>query len=75
MAALAGNQTELGKVLGVSQQTVSKKLLGECAIFVSDLETLAKRHRVKMTYFFEVVPDDVRVGNDHDIYGAHRTST
>ena len=56
MAALAKTtnvQIELGKVLGVEQQTISKKLRGECAILVSDLRKLAKRYRVKMTYFFE----------------------
>ncbi len=48
-----GNQRELAKALGVSQQTVSKKLRGECAILLSDLETLAKKLKKPMTWFFE----------------------
>ena len=53
IAALAKNQHALAKVLGVSQQTVSKKLRGECAILLADLETLSKAYKVPTTYFFE----------------------
>ena len=48
-----GNQREVAKALGVSQQTVSKKLRGECAIMLSDLERIAKKFKVPVTWFFE----------------------
>ena len=51
--ATLGNQRELAKALGVSQQTISKKLRGECAILLSDLETLARKFKKPMTWFFE----------------------
>lgn len=38
-----GTQARIAKLLKVTQQTVSKKLRGECAISVSDLATIAKR--------------------------------
>ncbi len=53
IAALARRQWELGDVLGVSQQTISKKLRGETAILVADLEKLARHYKVHMAYFFE----------------------
>ena len=46
-------QWRLAKVLGLTQQTVSKKLRGEVAILLSDLETLARKYRKPMTWFFE----------------------
>jgi len=52
IASLAKNQRELGRVLRVSQQTISKKLRGGCAILVSDLETIALHYGVKMAWFF-----------------------
>jgi len=52
IASLAKNQRELARVLRVSQQTISKKLRGECAILVSDLETIALHYGVKMGWFF-----------------------
>jgi transcriptional regulator with XRE-family HTH domain len=54
IAALAPRQWALADVLGVSQQTVSKKLQGETAISVTDLERFARHYKVHMTYFFEV---------------------
>jgi len=48
-----GRQRELAKALGVSQQTVSKKLRGETAISLSDLERIAKKYNVPFTWFFE----------------------
>ena len=46
-------QAPIAKALRVSQQTVSKKLRGECVISVPDLERLAKKFGVPMTYFFD----------------------
>ncbi len=51
--ATLGAQGELAKVLGLTQQTVSRKLRGESAILLSDLETLARKYRKPMTWFFE----------------------
>ena len=51
--AALGIQREIAKVLGISQQTVSKKLRGDIRLFVSDLEKLSKRYKVPMTYFVE----------------------
>jgi len=48
-----GRQADLAKALGVSQQTVSKKLRGECAIMLADLERLAKKFSIPVTWFFE----------------------
>ncbi len=56
IAALGKRQQAISRVLGVSQQTVSKKLRGETAIMLSDFETLAKHYKVPMTYFFEEEP-------------------
>ena len=53
IAALGKRQRELARVLRVSQQTISKKLRGETAIMVSDLEKLGKHYKVPLTYFFE----------------------
>ena len=47
-----GKQYELARLLGVSQQTISKKLRGECAILVADLEKLARRLHVPIGAFF-----------------------
>jgi transcriptional regulator with XRE-family HTH domain len=48
-----GRQVDIAKALGVSQQTVSKKLRGECAIMLADLERLAKKFKISVTWFFE----------------------
>ena len=48
-----GTQVKISKMLGISQQTVSKKLRGETAIMLSDLEKLSKRMKVPITFFFE----------------------
>ena len=52
IAELGGTQTALAKAMKISQQTISKKMRGEVAIAVSDLEKLAKHFKVPMTYFF-----------------------
>ncbi len=53
IAALGKRQKNIARSLGVSQQTVSKKLRGECAIMLSDLEMLSKAYGVSLTHFFE----------------------
>lgn len=47
-----GPQYKIAKLLGFSQQTVSKKLRGECVISVPDLEKLARRLKVPIGIFF-----------------------
>lgn len=49
-----GTQMELAKALKLSQQTVSKKLRGQTSVLVADLELLAKKFKVPMTWFFPV---------------------
>jgi transcriptional regulator with XRE-family HTH domain len=56
--SLGKRQRHLAKVLGVSQQTVSKKLRGETAILLSDFEKWAKHYGVPMTFFFTTEPLD-----------------
>ena len=56
IAALGKRQKHIARVLGVSQQTVSKKLRGETAILLSDLEKLGAHYKVPLTYFFEETP-------------------
>jgi transcriptional regulator with XRE-family HTH domain len=51
IAALGVRQVDLAKALGVSQQTISKKLRGETAIFLSDLEKLAKKFKRPICFF------------------------
>ncbi len=53
IAALDKRQSDLGRVLGVTQQTVSKKLLGETGVSIVDLEMLAVLYGVHISYFFE----------------------
>lgn len=53
IAALGKRQRHLAAVLSVSQQTISKRLRGETAILLSDLEKLGKHYDVPLTYFFE----------------------
>ncbi|MHC4247741.1 MAG: helix-turn-helix domain-containing protein [Planctomycetota bacterium] len=53
IAALGKRQKHIARVLGVTQQTVSEKLRGECAILLSDLEKLSKAYGVPLTYFVE----------------------
>ncbi len=52
IAALLSPQYKLGRLLGLSQQTISKKLRGETAILLSDLEKLARRLKVPIGLFF-----------------------
>jgi len=56
ISTLGRRQRELAAVLKVSQQTVSKKLRGETAILLSDLEKLGAHYKVPLTYFFEDAP-------------------
>ncbi len=53
IAALDERQSDIGRVLGICQQVVSRKLLGKIAVTVADLEKLARYYKVPMTYFFE----------------------
>ncbi len=53
IVALGGKQRAIDRVLGVSQQTVSKKLLGQTGISIPDLEMLAVHYGVHISYFFE----------------------
>ena len=48
-----GTQIVVAKAMGISQQTMSKKLRGEVAITLSDLERIAKKFKLPMTWFFE----------------------
>ncbi len=48
-----GTQAVIAEAMGISQQTVSKKLRGECAILLADLERLAKKFKIPVTWFFE----------------------
>ncbi len=57
IASLGKRQVAIAKALKLSQQTVSKKLRGECAILLADLQKLAKHYKVPLTYFFE--PEDM----------------
>jgi transcriptional regulator with XRE-family HTH domain len=52
-----GPQYKLASMLGISQQTVSKKLRGECAISLKDLQVLSNRLNVPLGAFFD--PDDL----------------
>jgi transcriptional regulator with XRE-family HTH domain len=57
IASVGKRQVAIAKALKISQQTVSKKLRGETAILLRDLEKLAKYYKVPMTFFFE--PEDM----------------
>jgi transcriptional regulator with XRE-family HTH domain len=48
-----GTQAKVAKMMSISQQTVSKKLRGETAILLADLETLAKKMKVSPAWFLE----------------------
>ncbi len=58
ISALGKRQRAIAKVLGVSQQTISKKLRGETEILLSDFQTMARHYRVPITYFFEEAVTD-----------------
>jgi transcriptional regulator with XRE-family HTH domain len=58
--ALGTRINEVGKrqqiiadAMGISQQTVSKKLRGETAVLVRDLEKLADHFELPMSYWFD----------------------
>ena len=56
ITTLGRRQRQIADVLGVSQQTVSKKLRGETAILLSDLQKLGAHYKVPLTYFFQEEP-------------------
>jgi transcriptional regulator with XRE-family HTH domain len=58
IAALGKRQKHIARVLGVRQQSVSKKLRGGSAILLSDLEKLSEAYGVPLTFFFEDKPLD-----------------
>ncbi|MHC5055949.1 MAG: helix-turn-helix domain-containing protein [Planctomycetota bacterium] len=53
IAEVGKRQRDIARVLGVTQQTVSKKLCGATVILLSDLEKLSAHYRIPLTYFFE----------------------
>ena len=57
IARLARTQTEIAKVLGLTQQSVSGKLSGKIAVTQMDLERLSEKYKVPAIYF--VTPLDV----------------
>jgi transcriptional regulator with XRE-family HTH domain len=66
--ATLGKQTEIAKALGMSQQTVSKKLRGEVVITVPDLQRLARKFKVPVCFF--VMPE----GDCNDLRSKARTA-
>jgi transcriptional regulator with XRE-family HTH domain len=53
--ATLGRQVDIAKALGVSQQTVSKKLRGEVIVTLPDLERLGKKFGKPVCFF--VMPE------------------
>ena len=53
LAGPKGAQQKLAGVLGLSQQTVSKKLRGECPIKLQEIERLADHYKVDLDYFLD----------------------
>ncbi len=49
--AQLGRQVDIAKALGICQQSVSKKLRGDNAILLSDLERLAKKFKRPLCWF------------------------
>ena len=68
ITTLGKRQREIAGVLGVSQQTVSKKLRGETAILLSDFEKIAAHYKVPLTYFFEEAFAPHRKNRIIDVY-------
>ena len=52
ISVLAVNQSEISKVLDLTQQSISGKLTGKIAVTLKDLELLSKHYNVPMIYFF-----------------------
>lgn len=50
--ALAKTQAELAKILELSQQSVSAKLVGRTIFTLEDLERISKHYDVPIIYFF-----------------------
>jgi transcriptional regulator with XRE-family HTH domain len=48
-----GRQVDVAKALKLAQQTVSKKLRGECTVTISDLAKLARKIKQPIGVFFE----------------------
>ena len=59
IAAIAGSQAEIAKVLGLTQQSISGKMTGKIAITVKDLEMISAHYSIPMIYF--VSPEIVTV--------------
>lgn len=59
IAALAVNQAEIARILGLTQQSVSGKFTGKIAITVKDMEILSAAFDVPMIYF--VSPEIVTI--------------
>jgi transcriptional regulator with XRE-family HTH domain len=53
LAALDKRQSDIARVMGISQQSVSKKLRGEIYVTVAEIEMLAAHYGVPITHFFE----------------------
>ena len=63
IARLARTQTEIAKVLGLTQQSVSGKLSGKIAVTQIDLERLREKYKVPPIYFvtsLDVTPEMAR---------------
>jgi transcriptional regulator with XRE-family HTH domain len=63
IAALAGNQSEVAEVLGLTQQSVSGKLTGKIAVTLKDLDLLSAQYKVPLIYFvtsMDVTPEVAR---------------
>jgi transcriptional regulator with XRE-family HTH domain len=63
LALSGGRQCDLAEALGVSPQSVSKKVRGESALLLSDLEKLSAHYDVPMDYFFggrEELPPELK---------------
>lgn len=52
VAELSENQAELAELLGVTQQSISRKLRGANPISIKDFERLSQHYQVPMLYFF-----------------------
>jgi transcriptional regulator with XRE-family HTH domain len=74
-AFLSKNQVEMGKVLGLTQQSASGKLQGKIAISVEDIQKMAEHYNVPMIWFFmpmDAQEEDARViAKDFESSPAH----
>ncbi len=56
---ISKNQSEIARVLGLTQQSVSGKFIGKIAISVADLEKLSAHFNCPIIYFF--LPENVNI--------------